>query len=103
MDRSRSEPPSNQRQLARDQFVCWLRSGNGIFHVCGKAGSGKSTLLKYIQHSPRTKQELEIWAGDNNLVLGHFYFSNNAGLESQMSLDSLHRSILFECLKECPE
>jgi hypothetical protein len=36
-------------------------------------------------------------------VLAHFYFSRNSGDESQMSLDSLYRSILFECLKECPE
>jgi hypothetical protein len=103
IDRGHSKTQSNQRRLARDQFVCWLRSGSGIFHICGKAGSGKSTLLKYIRHSTHTKRELKIWAGNNNLVLGHFYFSNNAGLASQMSLESLHRSILFECLKECPE
>lgn len=85
------------------QFRWWLRSGKGIFHICGKPGSGKSTLMKFIRSQPRTRHELEQWAGCKELVLAYFYFSNNTGDESQMSLDSLYRSILFECLSQCPD
>jgi hypothetical protein len=90
------------REDARDKFVSWLQSGKGIFHICGKAGSGKSTLMKYIRNNPRTKRELTTWAKEEQLVIAFFYFSNNAGDELQMSLDSLYRSILFECLSQCP-
>ena len=47
----------------REHFLPWLSSGNGIFHVSGKPGSGKSTLMKFLYDHPRTKEELEKWAG----------------------------------------
>jgi ATPase subunit of ABC transporter with duplicated ATPase domains len=91
------------RKTASVQFISWLRSGNGIFHISGKAGSGKSTLMKYIRHNARTTHELKQWSGSKKLVQAYFYFSNTTGDESQMSLDSLYRSILLECLTQCPE
>jgi len=31
-----------------DSFPEWLRSGNGVFWISGKAGAGKSTLMKFL-------------------------------------------------------
>ena len=39
-DRSGSVP--------QHHFLQWLRCGDGVFWVSGKAGSGKSTLMKYL-------------------------------------------------------
>lgn len=44
-------------------FVDWLRQGDGIYWINGKAESGKSTLMRYIYDNDRTKQELREWAG----------------------------------------
>lgn len=89
---------------ARDLFIAWLHSGNGVFHISGKAGSGKSTLMKFLCSQRRTEIELSKWAKaqGKELVFAPFYFwrSNN---ELQMSLDGLYRSILFVMLKKCPE
>lgn len=52
-----------------DRFVDWLRCGNGIFHISGKAGSGKSTLMKFLSQHHRTQQELAKWAGRDLLLL----------------------------------
>ena len=51
------------RRSARERFINWLSSGEGIFHVSGKLGSGKSTLMKYLTDHPETKAELGKWAG----------------------------------------
>jgi ABC-type ATPase involved in cell division len=40
-------------------FVEWLRFGNGIYWINGKAGSGKSTLMRYIYENQRTSEELQ--------------------------------------------
>jgi hypothetical protein len=48
---------------AREVFINWLSSGEGIFHISGKLGSGKSTLMKFLFSHCRTKTELRKWAG----------------------------------------
>ncbi|KAE9374954.1 hypothetical protein N431DRAFT_557141 [Stipitochalara longipes BDJ] len=87
--------------LAKQSFISWLTSGSGIFHISGKAGSGKSTLMKFLRHHPRTRSELELWAGDRKLVFSGFYFWNS-GSSLQMSLEGLYRSILLEVSRQCP-
>lgn len=37
-------------------FIEWLKHGDGVFRVTGKAGSGKSTLMKYLTHHRETKR-----------------------------------------------
>lgn len=91
-----------QKAKTRETFLNWLRVGNGVFHISGKAGSGKSTLMKFIGSHDRTQKELNIWADGKKLVFARFYFwkSND---NMQMSLAGLYRSILFETLRNCPE
>lgn len=102
-DRIRQEE-LERRALARDNFTAWLRSRAGVFHISGKAGSGKSTLMKFLCSHKRTREELRIWAGEGRKpVFARFYFWKSSKENMQMSLPGLHRSILFETLKHCPD
>jgi hypothetical protein len=93
-----------QRAKARDNFTTWLRSGTGVFHISGKPGSGKSTLMKFLCSHERTQEELRIWAGESKKpVFARFYFWKSSTDKMQMTLPGLHRSILFETLKHCPD
>ncbi|KUL88478.1 hypothetical protein ZTR_05452 [Talaromyces verruculosus] len=89
------------KQQVRQPFLAWLSSGDGIYHISGKAGSGKSTLVKFLCQNPRLNRELERWAG-NNLVFANFFFWAS-GNKLQRSLEGLYRSLLFEILNQCPE
>ena len=80
-------------------FVSWLRSGNGIFWINGKAGSGKSTLMRFIYDNSQTRQVLTEWANGTTLSLSVFFFWNSGTLE-QRSQCGLLRSLLFEVLRE---
>lgn len=90
------------KEEARRSFLEWLRSGDGIYHISGKAGSGKSTLVKFLCQNPRLTNELEQWAGKQNLVFASFFFWAS-GDRLQRSLEGLYRSLLFEILSQCPE
>ena len=81
-------------------FVAWLRYGNGIYWVTGKAGSGKSTLLKYLYDNPRTRECLTAWTGSLPLRIVGFFWSS--GHEMQMSQVGLLRCLLYQLLKEEP-
>jgi hypothetical protein len=92
-----------KRATARTNFLTWLKSDGGLFHISGKAGSGKSTLMKFLCSRERTKEELQAWAGEGRkLVFARFYFWKSSGDRLQMTLPGLYRSILFETLKYCP-
>ncbi|KAJ4304927.1 hypothetical protein N0V90_000455 [Kalmusia sp. IMI 367209] len=80
----------------------WLRSGEGVYWVAGKAGSGKSTLLKHIVRSPKTLELLRPWATPRELVLCSYFFWN-AGSRLQKSQQGLIQSLLFDILRLCPE
>jgi hypothetical protein len=83
-------------------FSSWLRKGNGIFWVRGKAGSGKSTLMKFISQHERTQTLLQEWAGNKKIITAsHFFWC--AGSKLQKSQDGLARTLLFEILRRCPE
>ncbi|PCG98536.1 Hypothetical protein PENO1_057490 [Penicillium occitanis (nom. inval.)] len=90
------------KQQVRQSFLTWLRSGDGIYHISGKAGSGKSTLVKFLCQNPRLIRELEQWAGNKKLVFASFFFWAS-GDKLQRSLEGLYRSLLFEILNQCPE
>lgn len=84
-----------------DDLKKWLREGNGIYWLSGKAGSGKSTLMKYIDQDPRTMEFLEEWASPMPLARASFYFWN-PGTSMQKSQLGLLRSLLYEILLKRP-
>lgn len=100
--RAPSAEDEERRAFSRQAFLSWLRTGNQVFHITGKAGSGKSTLMKFLCQHPRMKQELRDWAGDKKLVFAQFFFWNS-GDKLQMSLQGLYQSLLFEALRQAPE
>lgn len=79
-------------------FAQWLRQDDGLYWINGKAGSGKSTLMKYIYGHPKTRQELQKWAGAATFNISGFFFWNS-GLEEQRSQRGLLRTLLFETLQ----
>ncbi|KAF3012317.1 hypothetical protein E8E14_002109 [Neopestalotiopsis sp. 37M] len=91
-------------------FREWLESDNKLYWITGKAGSGKSTLMKYISHPyPLTYQQfprcrsheyLKRWAGNRNLIVASFYFSNS-GLEIQTTYRGLLFTLLRQILEQC--
>ena len=83
-------------------FRKWLRFGNNIYWISGKAGSGKSVLMNYIAHDPFTQRMLQFWAGTARLVIAkHFFW--NAGAPMQRSQHSLLQSLLREICGQCRE
>lgn len=90
------------RHRTRQSFLAWLRTGNHVYHISGKAGSGKSTLMKFLGQNSRLRAELEEWTGGKKLVFASFFFWNS-GDDGQRSLGGLYRSLLFETLRQYPE
>ncbi|KAH7140358.1 hypothetical protein B0J13DRAFT_63435 [Dactylonectria estremocensis] len=88
------------RLKARDSFVSWLTQGSGIFHISGKPGAGKSTLMKYISSHPRTREYLEAWVNNNQLVIAKFFFWKH-GTEDERSFQGLLRCLLHSILHQC--
>lgn len=88
--------------IARQSLLDWLSGGRGVYHISGKPGSGKSTLFKFIAHHPRTKFEMQKWAGDKELIMASFYFWNS-GSAMQTSFEGLQRSMLVQLLRRFPD
>ncbi|KAL3454592.1 hypothetical protein BJX65DRAFT_301228 [Aspergillus insuetus] len=84
-------------------FVEWLKTGNGIYWIEGKAGSGKSTLMKYLVNESHTRTALNQWAGDNRRLLMASCFFWAAGSPMQRSQEGLLRTILFQVLRKYPD
>ena len=80
----------------------WLRTGEGIFWVSGKAGSGKSTLMKFFHHHNKTHTALQEWAADRRLLVATFFFWN-AGTKMQKSQHGLLQTLLCHIFRKAPE
>ncbi|KAG5811661.1 hypothetical protein H9Q74_004546 [Fusarium xylarioides] len=91
-----------EKSGARDNFVNWIKHGNGIFHISGKPGSGKSTLMKYLYCQKKMKEYLDIWAAGKSLVFSEFFFWSQ-GTPLQKSLKGLIRGLLCSILSNAPE
>jgi hypothetical protein len=87
---------------SRINLASWLRSGEGIFWVSGKAGSGKSTFMKWLYSDARTLAALQNWASEDELITASFYFWN-AGTDMEKSQQGLLQSLLYELLSKFPE
>ena len=50
---------STNNQLPWSNLAEWLRNGEGVYWINGKAGLGKSTLMKHIFDDQRTRRYLQ--------------------------------------------
>ncbi|KAL5330231.1 hypothetical protein ACEPPN_003756 [Leptodophora sp. 'Broadleaf-Isolate-01'] len=96
------ESPCVDHSVQWSDFVHWLREGDGIYWIYGKAGSGKSTLMKYIIEHKRTNDHLKFWANSTPLHQGAFFFWW-AGTRIQRSQEGLLRSLLHDVLVNVPK
>ncbi|KAJ5007064.1 hypothetical protein K4K57_010925 [Colletotrichum sp. SAR 10_99] len=80
-------------------FIEWLKHGDGVFWVTGKAGSGKSTLMKFLTHHHETKRLVQKWAGNADLLLAQHYFWS-PGTAMQRSQEGLLRGLLRQVFKQ---
>jgi hypothetical protein len=93
------EPPDGK--VLWDDLSEWLKSGENIYWVSGKAGSGKSTLMKWLLRHPRTKELLAEWAKGGPVNVANFFFWN-LGTPEQKTQEGLSRSILHQILSRHP-
>lgn len=107
-----------EHQIHWEDFGKWLESESQLYWITGKAGSGKSTLMKFISAPQsgrmplaegvkttdppeisglRCTEYLNKWSGDNQLLIGSFYFWA-AGSQIQTSTEGLFRTLLHQLL-----
>ncbi|KAI0483460.1 hypothetical protein F4859DRAFT_472902 [Xylaria cf. heliscus] len=91
---------STFRWIFKSKFSKWLRDGDGIFWISGKAGSGKSTMMKFIADHEITYEIANKWAAPKPVVIACHYFWNT-GTEMQRSQQGLLQSILFDIFRQC--
>ncbi|CZR58688.1 uncharacterized protein PAC_08580 [Phialocephala subalpina] len=88
-------------------FGKWLREGQGIYWINGKAASGKSTLMKHVYDDQRTQDHLRQWS--KNPISGLIpyctatFFFWSTGTTLQKSQEGLLRSLLFQILGDHPD
>ncbi|OTA95264.1 hypothetical protein M434DRAFT_393992 [Hypoxylon sp. CO27-5] len=92
----------NFREQARKDFIHWLESGRGIFHISGKPGSGKSTLMKFLFKNESTRRYLKQWSGGKPLIFAKSFFWR-LGNDRQKSLSGLIHTLLYEVLSTTPD
>ncbi len=85
-----------------DDFSVWLKSGEGLYWINGKAGSGKSTLMNYICQDGRRLEYLKEWSLNRQLLTPSYFFWA-AGSRQQKSIDGLLRSLIYQMLTKYPE
>ncbi|KAI1413348.1 hypothetical protein F5Y13DRAFT_179486 [Hypoxylon sp. FL1857] len=92
----------NFREQARKDFIYWLQSGRGVFHISGKPGSGKSTLMKFLCKNDSTKRYLTEWSGGKTLLFAKSFFWR-LGNDAQTSFLGLIRTLFYEVLSTAPD
>lgn len=101
------EPEAHQSTDSKERphwhdFAQWLREGQGVYWINGKAGSGKSTLMNYICNDNRRLELLKEWCS-YRLLLTPIFFFWNAGSREQKSVEGLLRSLIYQMLTQCRE
>ncbi|TVY80314.1 hypothetical protein LSUE1_G006860 [Lachnellula suecica] len=99
---SKNRPGDDDKKIATKKwsnFVDWLRGGQGVYWINGKAASGKSTLMRYIYDHGQTHKELCAWSKDVPLATAGFFFWL-AGTTMQKSQFGLLRGLLHEILRQ---
>jgi ATPase subunit of ABC transporter with duplicated ATPase domains len=80
-------------------FAQWLKDGEGIYWINGKAGSGKSTLMRYIYDHQQTRELLRAWCGEIPLIVASFFFWTSDATDLK-PYNSLLRSLLHQLLSQ---
>lgn len=94
------KPPTSDQPW--DDLSQWLRAGDGIYWISGKAGSGKSTLMKYISSLAVSKTLLSEWANGSPCSTADFFFWY-LGTPEQKTQSGLSRALLYKILSSHPE
>ena len=81
-----------------DSFAKWLKGPEKVYWINGKAGSGKSTLIKFIANDVRTKDALEQWSPDNEVLIVTFFLWLS-GTRMQRSLKGLLCSVARQIVR----
>ncbi|KAF5020176.1 hypothetical protein F66182_7816 [Fusarium sp. NRRL 66182] len=93
-------------ETSNSTFVEWMRNGQGLYWVSGRAGTGKSSLMRFLNDDPRTISAFTEWAGDRPLVIAPFYFWNNpdASIDIRLCrLEGIYQGLLYKILEAAPE
>ena len=81
-------------------FPQWLKSGDKVYWISGKAGAGKLTLMNRVCNHEQTRRLLEEWSkGQQLLIPTHFFW--NTGIHNQKTIEGLLRSLNYQMLTEC--
>lgn len=80
------------------KFIDWLKVGQGIYWITGKAGSGKSTLMKFLLKDQRTR---DLLSRDypNTFISGFFFHERGSNLLLK-SQEGLYRAIIHSILSQ---
>jgi len=81
-------------------FFDWLRVGNGIFWISGKAGAGKIHADGKHHRRPANSEPPVSQRRDCPLLIG--FFQQNGGTFLQNSLEGLLRTMLLQIFGELP-
>lgn len=58
--------------------------------------------MNIIQQDGRTKDYLQSWAGDTQLIYNSFFFWRSGSQQLQHTLEGLLRTMLYKCLQDAP-
>ncbi|KAM0555905.1 hypothetical protein ACHAPJ_006307 [Fusarium lateritium] len=87
-------------------FLEWIRQGEGLYWVSGRAGTGKSSFMRFLNDDPRTTSAFKRWAGDRPLVVASFYFWNSPeqATDSRLRrLEGIFQGLLYKILEAAPQ
>lgn len=83
------------------KFVDWLKKGDGVYWITGKAGSGKSTLMKFLYKDPRTRNSLPV--DISNILISGFFFHDRGENQYLKSQEGQFRAILHNIISAYPQ
>ena len=87
----------DETSYAWDNLSNWLKFGQRLYWINGKAGSGKSTLMKFIINDQRTHDALKVWSNGRDCMTLQFYFWLS-GSKLQRSMKGVLCSLLYQLL-----
>ncbi|KAL8797253.1 MAG: hypothetical protein Q9182_007218 [Xanthomendoza sp. 2 TL-2023] len=80
-----------------DNFAAWLRGGDHVYWINGKAGSGKSTLMKFLADNRQTRDMLAQWSPNKDALIVATYFWLS-GSKMQRSLKGFLCSVIHQII-----